>query len=124
MSFQVQRIPTTPFEGQKPGTSGLRKAVAVFQQPKYTENFVEATLIAGLGDKLKGSTLLVGGDGRYFLNEAVQIIIKIAAAKGVRVAQILKCWQEKGSIVIGVLLPFGIRHGTSGFSCCPVYYSN
>ena len=84
MVITVQKVPTTPFEGQKPGTSGLRKAVRVFEQPNYTENFVDATLTAGLGDKLKGSTLLVGGDGRYFLKEAIQIIIRIAAAKGVR----------------------------------------
>ena len=86
MPIKVQKKTTTPFEGQKPGTSGLRKAVHVFEQPNYTENFVDATLTGGLGDKLKGSTLLVGGDGRYFVKEAVQIIIQIAAAKGVRVA--------------------------------------
>ena len=84
MVITVQKIPTTPFEGQKLGTSGLRKAVRVFEQPNYTENFVDATLTAGLGDRLKGSTLVVGGDGRYFLKEAIQIIIRIAAAKGVR----------------------------------------
>ena len=83
MAVKVQKISTTPFEGQKPGTSGLRKAVPVFQQPNYTENFVQATLLAGLGDKLKGSTLVVGGDGRFFLKQAVEIIIRLAAANGV-----------------------------------------
>ncbi|BFZ16535.1 hypothetical protein BsWGS_19574 [Bradybaena similaris] len=82
-SYTVETIKTTPFEGQKPGTSGLRKAVTVFQQPHYTENFVQAGLWAGLGDKLPGSVLLVGGDGRFFCEEAAQAIIKIAAANGV-----------------------------------------
>lgn len=79
----VQRVPTTPFDEQKPGTSGLRKGVPVFQKPNYTENFVQATLTAGLGDQIKGSTLVVGGDGRYYLQDAIQIIIRIAAANGV-----------------------------------------
>jgi len=75
-------FPTTPFEGQKPGTSGLRKAVKVFQQKNYTENFVQATLFA-LGKELKGSTLVVGGDGRFFMKECTDIIIKMAAANKV-----------------------------------------
>ncbi|XP_076440798.1 phosphoglucomutase-1-like [Babylonia areolata] len=83
MPYSVQKVATKPYEGQKPGTSGLRKGVPVFQQQNYTENFVQATLTAGLGDKLKGSTLVVGGDGRYFLKEAIAIIVKIAAANGV-----------------------------------------
>ncbi|KAK7485273.1 hypothetical protein BaRGS_00023524 [Batillaria attramentaria] len=83
MGVRVERVQTQPFEGQKPGTSGLRKGVPVFQQPNYTENFVQATLVAGLGDKIRGSTLVVGGDGRFFLEDAVQIIIRLAAANGV-----------------------------------------
>ncbi|KAL8570025.1 Phosphoglucomutase-1 [Nucella lapillus] len=84
MPLSVITIPTKPIEGQKPGTSGLRKAVSVFEQQNYTENFIQATLTAGLGDRLKGSTLIVGGDGRYFLRQAVDLIIKISAANGVR----------------------------------------
>ena len=76
------KVSTTPFEGQKPGTSGLRKKVTEFQKPHYTENFVQSTLSA-LGDKIDGCTLVVGGDGRYFTKEAVAIIIKMAAANGV-----------------------------------------
>src|SRR4051812_5853171 len=72
--------PTTPFEGQKPGTSGLRKKVCVFQQPGYLENFVQA-LFDGL-DGSVGQTLVLGGDGRYFNREAIQTILRMAAAHG------------------------------------------
>ncbi|PVD23314.1 hypothetical protein C0Q70_16582 [Pomacea canaliculata] len=81
--LKIERVPTTPFDGQKPGTSGLRKKVKIFQSPGYTENFVQATLTGALGDKVKGSTLVVGGDGRYFLRDSIQIIARIAAANGV-----------------------------------------
>jgi len=75
-------ISTGSFEGQKPGTSGLRKAVKIFQQTNYTENFVQASLWA-LGNDLPGSTLVVGGDGRFFMDTCTDIIIKIAAANKV-----------------------------------------
>ncbi|KAH7294607.1 hypothetical protein KP509_27G009600 [Ceratopteris richardii] len=74
---------TTPYDGQKPGTSGLRKKVTVFKQPRYVENFVQATFNA-LGEKVKGSIIVVSGDGRYFSKDAIQIIIKVAAANGVK----------------------------------------
>ncbi|KAK8752688.1 hypothetical protein OTU49_006859 [Cherax quadricarinatus] len=83
MTLKVYTKATKPFEGQKPGTSGLRKAVKVFQQENYTENFVQCILSA-MGGALSGCTLVVGGDGRYFGKEAVDIIIKICAANGVR----------------------------------------
>ncbi|KAL1457144.1 hypothetical protein WDU94_001805 [Cyamophila willieti] len=82
MSFKGVSVPTKVFEGQKPGTSGLRKPTKTFEQEHYTENFIQATLTA-LGDKLKGSVLVVGGDGRYFGDVAVGKIIRIAAANGV-----------------------------------------
>ena len=72
--------PTTPFEGQRPGTSGLRKKVKVFQQSSYLENFVQSVYDV-IGD-FSGSTLVVGGDGRYYNKEAIQIILKMAAANG------------------------------------------
>ncbi len=73
-------VPTTPFAGQRPGTSGLRKKVGVFQQPRYLENFVQA-----LFDGLQGShgqTLVLGGDGRFHNRAAVQVILHMAAAHG------------------------------------------
>ncbi|KFM66447.1 Phosphoglucomutase, partial [Stegodyphus mimosarum] len=82
-SLQSVKCATAPFEGQKPGTSGLRKKVKVFKQENYTENFVQSILSA-MGDKLKGSYLAVGGDGRYYVKEAVQKIIKICAANKVK----------------------------------------
>ena len=75
-------FPSSPHPGQKPGTSGLRKAVKVFQQPNYTENFVQSSLWA-LEKKLEGSTLVVGGDGRFFMDSCTAIIIKMSAANKV-----------------------------------------
>jgi phosphoglucomutase len=76
----TRSVTTTPFEGQKPGTSGLRKKVTVFQQPHYLENFVQACFDSLEG--FAGQTLVVGGDGRYHNREAVQTILKMAAANG------------------------------------------
>jgi len=72
--------PSRPFEDQRPGTSGLRKKVTVFQQPGYLENFVQA-LFDVLPDAA-GQTLVLGGDGRFFNRVAIQIILRMAAAKG------------------------------------------
>ncbi|KAG6811642.1 hypothetical protein H0H92_006457 [Tricholoma furcatifolium] len=80
MSFEIQEIATKPFDGQKPGTSGLRKRVKVFQQEHYTENFVQAIFDS---IKAKGATLVIGGDGRYFSPETVQTILRIGSANGV-----------------------------------------
>ncbi len=71
---------TAPFEGQKPGTSGLRKKTRVFMQPGYLENFVQSVFDAI--DGAEGKRFVVGGDGRYFNAEAIQTILKIAAANG------------------------------------------
>eukprot|EP00258_Populus_trichocarpa_P009399 XP_002315869.3 phosphoglucomutase, cytoplasmic [Populus trichocarpa] len=82
--FNVSRVETTPFDGQKPGTSGLRKKVKVFKQPNYLENFVQSTFNALTPQKVRGATLVVSGDGRYFSKDAIQIIMKMAAGNGVR----------------------------------------
>ena len=73
-------VQTKPYDGQRPGTSGLRKKVAIFRQPNYLENFVQATF--DCIDIKKGGTLVVGGDGRFFNRPAIQIILKMAAANG------------------------------------------
>jgi phosphoglucomutase len=77
----IQTVATTPFAGQRPGTSGLRKKVTEFQQPGYLENFVEAIFLT-LGD-CSGRTLVLGGDGRYFNRNAIQTILRMAAAHDV-----------------------------------------
>src|SRR6201991_1003556 len=76
----IKTISTIPFDDQKPGTSGLRKRVPVFQQPNYVENFVQSIFDSLEG--FKGKTLVIGGDGRYFNDVAIQRIIRIAAANG------------------------------------------
>ena len=78
--MNIKTVPTKPFEGQRPGTSGLRKKVTVFEQPHYLENFVQS--IFDSLDDFQGKTLVVGGDGRYFNRKAIQVIIKMAAANG------------------------------------------
>ncbi|KAL4277964.1 hypothetical protein GQ457_03G010530 [Hibiscus cannabinus] len=84
MVFKVSKVTTTPFDGQKPGTSGLRKKVKVFIQPQYLQNFVQSTFNALTPAKVRGATLVVSGDGRYYSKDAIQIIIKMSAANGVR----------------------------------------
>lgn len=77
----MTEVYSTSFEGQKPGTSGLRKKVSVFQQSGYLENFVQA--IFDSVPELKGGTLILGGDGRFYNDVAIQVILRIAAANGV-----------------------------------------
>jgi phosphoglucomutase len=76
----VKTVTTSPFEGQKPGTSGLRKKVREFSQPGYLENFVQC-IFNVIGD-CQGKSLVIGGDGRYFNRQAIQTIIKMAVANG------------------------------------------
>lgn len=79
--MSIISVDTIPFSDQRPGTSGLRKKVSTFQQPHYLENFVQSTFDALT--EIQGKTLVVGGDGRYYNEQAIQIILKMAAANGV-----------------------------------------
>lgn len=79
--MSIKTIQTAPIAGQKPGTSGLRKQTKVFMAPQYLENYVQA-IWTGIGGA-KGATLVIGGDGRYFNDRAIQIILRMAAAQGV-----------------------------------------
>ncbi|KAK7714455.1 Phosphoglucomutase-2 [Botryosphaeria dothidea] len=81
--MSVKTVSLQPFQDQKPGTSGLRKKVKVFQQPHYSEAFVTSILLS-IPEGVEGSTLVIGGDGRYWNPEVVQLIAKIGAAYGVK----------------------------------------
>src|SRR5271155_5974882 len=76
----IRTVETKPYSDQKPGTSGLRKKVPEFQQPNYVENFVQSTFNALEG--FAGKTFVLGGDGRYYNREAIQKVIRVAAANG------------------------------------------
>jgi phosphoglucomutase len=76
----IEIVPTTPFEDQRPGTSGLRKKTVAFRKPRYVENFIQSIMDCLEG--FEGAMLVVGGDGRFFNREAVQIVLKIAIANG------------------------------------------
>ncbi len=131
-------IATTPFLDQKPGTSGLRKKVRVFQQPHYLENFVQSIF-----DSItipSGATLTLGGDGRFYNRVAIQTIIKMAAANGfscVLVGQggilstpaashLIRKYQTLGGIILsashnpaGPSDDFGIKYNTANGGPAP-----
>ena len=101
-------IETTPFDDQKPGTSGLRKKVTRFQEPHYLENFVQS--VFDTVDGLSGATLVVGGDGRFHNETAIQTILAMAAANGVR-----RCIVGEGGILSTPAVSHLIRHrGAAG----------
>eukprot|EP00953_Heterococcus_sp_UTEX-ZZ885_P020207 11310-Heterococcus_DN1.PRE.1 len=89
----VKVVSTAPIAGMRPGTSGLRKKVTVWQGEHYLENFVQCILEAQ-GDALRGATLVVGGDGRYHNSAAIQTIIRMAAANGVA-----RVWVGRGGLL-------------------------
>ncbi|MFD0930513.1 alpha-D-glucose phosphate-specific phosphoglucomutase [Methylophilus glucosoxydans] len=136
--MSIQTVATQAFSDQKPGTSGLRKKVRVFQQPHYLQNFVQSIF-----DTLEipaNATLTLGGDGRYFNKEAIQVIIKMAAANGfgkVLVGQhgilstpaashLIRKYQTFGGIILsashnpgGPDDDFGIKYNTSNGGPAP-----
>ncbi|MEG1326844.1 MAG: alpha-D-glucose phosphate-specific phosphoglucomutase, partial [Janthinobacterium sp.] len=104
----IQIINTAPIAGQRPGTSGLRKKVAVFSAPQYLENFVQSVFDT-LGD-CRGQTLVLGGDGRYYNRAAIQTVLRMAAAHGY--ARVLL---GQGGILSTPAVSCVIRkHGASG----------
>lgn len=76
----IRTVATTPYDDQKPGTSGLRKKVPVFQQEHYAENFIQSIFDALEG--FQGRMLVLGGDGRFYNREVIQKVLAIAAANG------------------------------------------
>jgi len=76
----ITLVQTTPYSDQRPGTSGLRKKVTVFRQPRYVENFIQS--IFDTVDDREGATLVIGGDGRFFNDAVVQTAVRMAAANG------------------------------------------
>ncbi|XP_032826557.2 phosphoglucomutase-1 isoform X1 [Petromyzon marinus] len=83
-AHKVVRVPTKPYDDQKPGTSGLRKRVSVFQSKEhYAENFVQAVLGSLEPGERTGATLLCGGDGRFYMHHAIALIARISAANGI-----------------------------------------
>src|SRR5450830_31141 len=104
----IQIINTAPVAGQRPGTSGLRKKVAVFSAPQYLENFVQSVFDT-LGD-CRGQTLVLGGDGRYYNRAAIQTVLRMAAAHG-----FAKVLLGQGGILSTPAVSCVIRkHGASG----------
>ena len=85
----IREVETSPFSDQKPGSSGLRKKVSVFQQQNYTENFIQCILDSIPENEREGCTIVVGGDGRYYMKDSIQIIARMAAANGVSFVNIL-----------------------------------
>lgn len=136
--MNIHTVVTQPFAGQKPGTSGLRKPTATFQQRNYLENFIQA-IFNTLPDR-QGATLVLGGDGRFYNRTATQIILKMAAANGfgkVLVGQggilstpaasgLIRKYQTIGGIILsashnpgGPQADFGVKFNTSNGGPAP-----
>lgn len=141
--MQTKTFQTAPFDDQKPGTSGLRKKVKVFQQPNYLENFVQS--IFDSLESFVGQSLVIGGDGRYFNRQAIQIIIKMAAANGFgeliigqggllstpAASNIIRKYQAFGGIVLsashnpgGPDEDFGIKYNVSNGGPAPEKFTD
>ena len=134
----IKTVTTTPFDDQKPGTSGLRKKVPVFQQENYAENFIQS--IFDSLDGFKGETLVIGGDGRFYNREVIQKAIKMAGANGFgrvlvgrggilstpAASHIIRKYKAFGGIILsashnpgGPTEDFGIKYNTSNGGPAP-----
>lgn len=82
---RILTVKTSAFDDQKAGTSGLRKRVSVFQsKANYAENFIQSILTAAAEPaQRQDAVLVVGGDGRYYNKQIIQLIIQMSAANGV-----------------------------------------
>lgn len=103
---KISVVKTKAYADQKPGTSGLRKRVTVFQKNEhYAENFIQSIISVVEPGVRQASTLVVGGDGRFFMKDAIQLIVQIAAANGVnKIVQWLATPRE-ASLLARVKLP-------------------
>ncbi|WP_374090364.1 alpha-D-glucose phosphate-specific phosphoglucomutase [Methylomicrobium lacus] len=141
--MQINTITTQPYNDQNPGTSGLRKKVRVFRESGYLENFVQS--IFDSLDEIDGKTLVLGGDGRYFNRQAIQTIIKMAAANGFAeliigqggllstpaASHIIRKYGAYGGLVLsashnpgGPDDDFGIKYNVSNGGPAPEKYTN
>lgn len=139
----IQRVQTTPFDDQKPGTSGLRKKTRIFMQPNYLENFIQAILF-----ELKeagGTSMVVGGDGRYYNGKAIQTILKMAVANGIEhihvakhgllstpaASHFIRKYGISGGIILsashnpgGIDEDFGVKFNTTNGGPAPEFVTN
>ena len=83
-NLKIIKVPTNPYTDQNPGTSGLRKKVTHFQQKNYLENFVQSLFFAHNEEDYKGKSIVIGGDGRYYNDKAINTCIKICAGNGIK----------------------------------------
>jgi phosphoglucomutase len=141
--LKTQPVRTQAYTDQKPGTSGLRKKVQVFKQTDYLQNFVQS--IFNCLPELEGSTLILGGDGRYYNREAIQIILRMAAANGVKkvivgqggilstpaVSHLIRKNKALGGIILsashnpgGMDGDFGIKYNISNGGPAPEEFTN
>ena len=141
--MQIKTVQTQAYSDQKPGTSGLRKKVKVFQQDHYLANFVQS-IFSSL-EQSDNKSLVIGGDGRYFNRDAIQIIIKIAVANGFTdliigqggllstpaASHLIRKYQTLGGLILsashnpgGPDEDFGIKYNISNGGPAPEHYTD
>ncbi|MEB3358486.1 MAG: alpha-D-glucose phosphate-specific phosphoglucomutase [Synechococcales bacterium] len=141
--MNIRTVATQPFSDQKPGTSGLRKQVTTFQGRNYLENFVQS--IFDSLEEVQGKTLVLGGDGRFYNREAIQTILKMAAANGIGHVMVgqngilstpaASCLIRKYGAMGGIILSashnpggpdgdFGVKYNTSNGGPAPEKVTN